>query len=64
MDTKLGLLHSSLGLAFTAEFSQGVTGYPPCFVQGNAALDGLPDGCTGCRETLTGELQCCQEMDP
>lgn len=27
------------------------------------AADNLPLGCDGCRETITGELQCCQERD-
>lgn len=47
MNDKLALLHPSLGLAFTAEFS-------PC-----KAADQLPEGCDGCRETITGDTQCC-----
>lgn len=60
---KLNLIHPSLGLAFTAEFCARVPGYPPCFVQGNAKLDALPEGCNGCRESISGDLFCCKAAE-
>lgn len=71
---KLNLLHPSLGLAFTAEFAprkdviisanpEFIAAYRAHVVQSNAATDGLPVGCPGCRERLDGSLDCCQEVE-
>lgn len=54
MDTKLGLLHPSLGLAFTTHFTRG----HDFLVIGDKAADNLPPNCDGCREDLSGEMIC------